>query len=324
MDSSFKIELDKIVNCILESQNIYLASHVQPDGDNIGSLLSLGLGLKKINKNVFILRADIIPADYLFLPSIELIKDYDNKEIDTLIVLDSGDEDRLGKNRDLLSKAKTVINIDHHISNTKFGHLNLIDDKASSTAELVYEVLKALNISIDKDMATCIYTGISTDTGSFIYDSTGAKAHLIAAELIEIGIDKKNININLYQNRSLERSKLFIKALEKLEFYFDNKIALVKVTQEMLKETNTTMEDTEGIVSFIRDISTVEIAVLLKEMDSNTIKVSMRSKRYANVSDICAYFGGGGHIRAAGCTLNSSIKEAEDSLIDRINQDLGD
>ena len=193
-------------------------------------MLSLGLALKKLNKNVRLLKSDEIPSDYMFLPNIDLIKDYDNiDEIDLFIALDSSDEGRLGKNKDLLSKAKTILNIDHHISNTDFGHINIVDHNASSTGELMYDFIKYMNISIDEDMATCIYTAISSDTGSFMYDNTSAKTHEIAADLIKIGIDKRNININLYQNKSLERTKLFIKTMDNLELYFENKVGLAKL-----------------------------------------------------------------------------------------------
>ncbi|HEY8361348.1 MAG TPA: bifunctional oligoribonuclease/PAP phosphatase NrnA [Tissierellaceae bacterium] len=306
---------------ILNSKNIYIASHVQPDGDNIGSLLALGMALLKLEKDVYILKSDIIPSDFSFLPNIELIKDYDGADdIDLFIAIDSSDEERLGKNRDLLSKSKLTINIDHHISNTRFGDINIVDENASSTGELIFEFIKFMNISIDEKIATCLYTAISTDTGSFMYSNTSAKAHEIAAELIRFGADTENININIYQNKSLERIKLFIKTMNNLEFYFDNKVALVSITQKMLEDCNASMEDSEGIISFVRGISPVEIAVLLKELSDNEIKISMRSKRYVDVSSICYNFGGGGHIRAAGCTIYDSLEKAKALIINEIKK----
>ena len=209
-------------------------------------------------------------------------------------------------------------------TSNKFGTLNIVDDKAAATGELIYDLLKNMSIEIDKDIATCLYAAISTDTGSFMYDNTSAKTHEIAAELIRIGIAKEDINIHLYQSKSLERTKLFIKAMSNLEFYFENKVAITMVTQEMLKESNAKMEDTEGIISFVRGISPVELAVLLKEFSENEVKVSMRSKRYIDVAEICLAFGGGGHIRAAGCTINTSLNEAKSMIIDEIKYYLGD
>lgn len=313
--------MDLAIRQIKKSKNVYIASHINPDGDNIGSILALGLALSNIVPNVFMVKTDEIPSDFLFLPGVNLIKDYTvNNEIDLLITLDSSDENRLGNNKDLITKAKTVINIDHHISNTNFGDINIIDSDASATGELVYKLIKKMDISIDKDIASCIYTAISSDTGSFMYDNTSPETHEIIAELLRTGFDKNEVNINLYQNRSLERTLLLINALESIEFHNDNKLAVVQVTQDMLEKTKAKMEDTEGIVSFVKEIAPVEVAILLKEFQSNEIKVSMRSKRFVDVSEICASFGGGGHIRAAGCTINSSIAIAKELLINNVEK----
>lgn len=321
MNNSFEQQIDLAIEKILESKNIFIVSHVQPDGDNIGSILALGLALKKIDKNIVVLKSDTIPSDYLFLPNVDIIQDYSDKlEIDLLITLDSSDEDRLGKNKVLLEHAKTIINIDHHISNTNFGHINIVDSTAAATGELVYKIINRMNISIDKDIGTCIYTAISSDTGSFMYDNTTSETHEIISELLKLGIDKSNININLYQNRSIERTMLFIKALETLNLYFDNKVAVVKVTNKILEDSGSKMEDTEGIVSFIREIRDVEIAILLKEFNENEIKISMRSKKNVDVAAICHNFGGGGHVKAAGCTINSSMDTSEELILNEIKK----
>lgn len=321
MNSILDKEIEQGIDLILKSKNIYIASHVQPDGDNLGSCLALGLALKKIKKNVFILKVDEIPSDFLFLPGIDMIEDFNNKdEVDLFIALDCGDEGRLGKNKNLINLANNIVNIDHHISNTNFGNVNIVDDKASATCELVYELINRMNIEIDKDIATSIYTGISTDTGSFMYDSTSSRTHEIAAELIKLDIDKNNININLYQNRSLNRTNLFINVLGTLDMYCDNQLAIVEVTNKMLEGTNTIMDDTEGIISFVRDIDTVEVALILKEKTPNQIKASIRSKRFVDVSEISLKFNGGGHKRAAGCTINEPIEIARDLLLNEIKK----
>lgn len=321
MKNSIESQFDLAIDLIKNSKNIGIASHVSPDGDNIGSILALGNALEKINKKIFILKTDDIPKDFLFLPGISKIIDYeDNMEIDLFITLDTSDEDRLGKNRILLDKIENVVNIDHHISNTNFGDINIVNSNAAATGELVYELIKKIGIIIDKDIASCIYTSISSDTGSFMYDNTTSETHEIAAELIKTGIDKSNININLYQSRSIEKTKLFIKILETLKFHYDNQVGIIKVTQEMLNNSNAKMEDTEGIISFIREISSIEVAILLKEIEEEEIKVSMRSKRYADVAEICANFNGGGHIRAAGCTINEPIATAEHLVLEQMKK----
>lgn len=314
------MNFNPMIEAINDAKSIYVVSHVQPDGDNIGSLLALGLALKKIGKKVFFLKTDNIPKDFLFLPNIDLIEDYDGKEIDLLIALDSSDEERLGSNIELLSKAKKVANIDHHLSNTNYGDINIVDSKAAATCEIVFKLIRKLEIDIDKDIATCLYTGISTDTGSFMYENANEETHLIAAELLKVGIDKQEININIWQNKSLLKTKLFIKTLETLETYFDDKVAIVEVTRDNLRSVGASMEDSEGIVSFIRDIDTVEVAIMLKEFEEDEIKVSMRSKRYVDVSDVCSKFGGGGHQKASGCTIKSDLDKVKKDLISEIEK----
>lgn len=321
MNKTIENEMKLAVDSILKSENVYIVSHVQPDGDNLGSCLSLALAMKKIKKEVYILKVDETPSDFLFLPGIDMIKDYeDNDEIDLLIAVDASDIDRLGKNKNLINSAKTVINIDHHISNTGFGNINVVDSNASATGELIYKLINEIKIDIDEDIATCIYTAISTDTGSFMYDNTTAETHEIASKLIKHGANKEDININIYQNRSLERTQLFIKSLSSLDMYFDDQVAIVKITQDMLKETATTMEDTEGIISFVRDIGPVEVAVLLKETNDEETKVSMRSKRFVDVAKLTSVFNGGGHKKAAGCTINKPIIDVDKLLLSEIEK----
>ena len=271
-----------------------------------------------MNKNVHMIKTDDIPVDYLFLPSVNSISEYDDKSIELLIVLDCSDIDRLGKNKFLIEKSTNVINIDHHVSNTNFGDYNVVDNKAAATGELVYELLYSLGIDIDMDIATCLYTAISTDTGSFMYSNVSMRTHEIAADLLRSGINIGKINVNLYQSRSIERTNLFINSLNTINYYNKNKVASIKVTQDMLKKYNAKMEDTEGIISFLRDIKGIEVACLLKEYKENEIKVSLRSKEYVNVSEICAAFSGGGHIRAAGCTIHEDIEEAEKIIVEKI------
>lgn len=320
MNSDGDLNFNNVITEIEKAKSIYLASHVQPDGDNIGSLLALGLALKKMNKNVFMLKTDNIPKDFMFLPNIDLIKEYDESDIDLFIALDSSDEERLGSNKELLQKANNIINIDHHLSNTNFGDINIVDSYAAATCEIVFKLIKKMGIEIDKDIATCLFTGISTDTGSFMYENANEETHLIAAELIRIGIDKQEININIWQNKSLINTKLFIKTLETLKTYFDDKVAIVEVTRDNLRSIGASMEDSEGVVSFVRDIEGVEVSIMLKEFEENEIKVSMRSKRYVDVSNVCSLFGGGGHKKAAGCTINSNLKEAKKDLIEALEK----
>lgn len=319
MNNQLDALMDRAVEFINEYDNIFICSHVQPDGDNIGSTLALYMAIKKKKENVKVVKTDEIPSDYLFLPNIQVFKEYSlDEQVDLFISLDSSDVERLGPGKELLKKAKKIINIDHHVTNNGFGDINIVLPSASATGEIVYKFIKHMNAEIDKDIATCLYTAISTDTGRFMYSNTTYETHLIASELLKTGIDINNINIHLYQNRSMERTKLFLEAINNMDFHLDGKVGIAVVTQDMLSRNNAKLEDSEGIVSFIRDTSTIEVACLLKEISEKEIKVSLRSKQHVDVSKIALNFGGGGHIRAAGCTIYDTIDNAKKVVLDEI------
>lgn len=319
--NQFERNMDDALKLINRSDNIFICSHIQPDGDSIGSVLALAMAIRKLkgNANVNVIKVDNIPSYFQFLPEVDMIKEQEiNQDVELFISLDSSDTERLGIGKDFLTKAKSVINIDHHVTNENFGDVNIVLPTSGSTCEIVYKFIEYMNIGIDKSIASCLYTGINTDTGRFMYSNTTYETHLIIAELIKTGIDINDINMNIYQNMTLERTKLFLEALNRLELYADNRVGIAVVSQEMLNKTNASMEDSEGIVSFVRDINTIEVACLLKEFSENEIKVSLRSKRFVDVAEISTKFGGGGHIRAAGCTIYKSLEVAKKMILDEI------
>lgn len=319
MNRELNLLIDEFIDLIKSSNNIYLASHVQPDGDNIGSLLALGRALEKMNKDISIVKVDSIPKNFQFLPNMHFFQEPNiDEDIDLFIALDSGDMERLGVAKEIALKSKKIVNIDHHITNNNFGDLNIVSPLASSTGEIVYHIIKEMNIDIDEDIATCIYVAISTDTGSFMYDSTTMETHLIAADLLDKNIDLNKIIVNIYQSKTLEKTKLFIKSLNTLKIFKNGKIAIVKTTQKMLNDCGASIEDAEGLVSFIRDIEGVEVACILKEIDKKEIKISLRSKKEVDVSKISLKFNGGGHKRAAGCTIYENIDDAKKIILKEI------
>ena len=324
MNKELTLKTVEAIDLIKKSKTILIASHINPDGDNIGSCLALALALKNEDKDIMVLKSDIVPARFSFLPGIDLIKQYGNefKDIDLFIALDCGDEYRLGDNKAILEAAKSTINIDHHISNSNFADINIVDDKAAATGELIYYFIQQMNIEFDKDIATNLYTAISTDTGSFKFESVTSNTHRIIADLLDYGIDKNSINLNLYESMTFTQMKLFIKSLSTLETFNDAEIAFIKVTQEMLRETGASFEDAEGIISFVRKIATVEVACILKELDTENIKVSLRTKKYIDASKICGKFNGGGHKRAAGCTIYNNVEEAKKLVLKEIQKEL--
>ncbi|MGO3751324.1 MAG: DHH family phosphoesterase [Peptoniphilaceae bacterium] len=320
------MQKNKFKELIENSQKIYIASHINPDGDNVGSLLALFKLLLNLKKNVTLIEDDYIPDFLKFLPNWEIAKksvELDEKS-DLFISLDCADIDRLGEGaKNLFLKSKNSINIDHHSTNTNYGSVNLIDIHAPATGEILYELIKDADYNIDSDIAKCIYTAISSDTGSFKYDSTRSRTFIIASELLTIGIDINEIAVNLYQNNSLEKTKLLSKSLNTLELFGNGKVATVFVDDNMIKECSAKKSDTEGIVESVRDISGVEVALFFK-IKKDSIKLSIRTKSCINASKIALKYGGGGHIRAAGASLNLPFEERKKEIVkialDEINE----
>lgn len=306
------------VKLIKESKKIAILSHIMPDGDNIGSCLALYNALIKLGKNVVLIQDDDIPEMYRFLKNSDrFVKPGENYSIDLVIVLDCGDIGRLGKSARYLEN-KDIINIDHHISNTEFGHHNIVDTSASATAELVYELINKLEIVLDKDICECIYTGIVTDTGQFQYSNTTSVTHKIAADLISNGVEPSKVYKAVYQNNSISKIKLIGKALSLMEFYYDNRIASIMLNKEVFESVGAKDEDTDGLINFARDIKGVEVALLFKETYDGKIKIGFRSKDFIDVNQIAQKFGGGGHIRAAGATVAGEIKSIKEKIVEAV------
>lgn len=325
MNNNREMLLREVLSVIAHNNNICITSHINPDGDSIGSVLALGLALRRNGyDNITLFIPDEIPKNLLFLPGVDLIKkEITAEKIQTLIALDCGDLERIGINKISLSSIDTIINIDHHITNTSFGNINIINPDSSSTGEMIYEILKFMKVEIDRDIATSIYAAISSDTGSFKYDNTSPITHIIASNLLSIGIDINEININLYQSRSIEKTNLLIASLNTMEIFKEGRIALVIVTREMIKSCNATISDADTIIDFIRDIDGVEVACILKEVEDNVIKVGLRSKNYVDVSIIAKCFNGGGHMKASGCTIHSSIEQGKLLILKEIENSVG-
>jgi len=303
---------------IIEGNSTFLVvSHIMPDGDSIGSLLSMADILKKMDKEVTCIINDTIPNKYRFLPGIENIIEEKELKCDVLIALDCGDEERLGLSQKLRNYAKTIVNIDHHKSNSEFGDLNLIYENASSVGEIIYLIAKDFGITIDYAMALCIYTSIITDTGSIKYSNTTPTALRILADLTEIGVQPDYISRKVFETKSREYTTLLKMALDTLEIYNEN-ISVISITKNMMEESKAKEEDTDGMINFAREIEGVEVAVLLREKDDSTIKVGLRSNEWCDVSKIAEEFDGGGHARASGCNFKGSLSKAKKEILECI------
>ncbi|WP_192930146.1 DHH family phosphoesterase [Alkaliphilus pronyensis] len=316
--------MNNLLDLIDESKSISIISHINPDGDSLGSMLGLGLALKKIHPKVTIFVNDIIPGKYMFLPGLNHLIKYDlNKwqNYELTFVLDCGDEKRLDQSKALLKNSKRIVNIDHHISNDFFGDYNIIDTKASSTCEIIYYLLKErLNIEIDTDIATNLYVGIMTDTGSFKYDNTSPKTHITAANLLEAGIDTAEISLNLYQSNSIESMKFLGYILSNLELHSNDKVAIVYITKDLIEQFGIDPEETDSMINYARDLKGVEIAITLRELEVNLVKASFRAKGDFDVNKLANAFGGGGHKKASGAVLEGAIDDVKEHILNEIEK----
>lgn len=312
--------MKKIAKLLKESENIAIISHKNPDGDAIGSQLGLALALEKEGKKVSCYNEGEIPDYLFFLPGSEKIKIYNNEDLmDHIVVyVDCAVGARTGIP---LSEGITV-NIDHHVSNDNFAKFNLVDTKAASTGEIIFNLLLEMKIELDRDIATSLYTAVSTDTGSFMYSNTTENTHLIAAELIKSGADTKGLRENFYEGVSLKRFKLTKYAYQEVKFDCNNLLAWVKIPLKLIVELGAKEEETEGVVGHLRNIKDVEIALLLKEREGGIVKGSLRSKNLINVSNVAEVFGGGGHKRAAGFEIFGTLEEVEEKVISVIKKEL--
>jgi len=323
---------EQVKTFIQGAGNIVLATHINPDGDAVGSLLGLTHILRQMGKNVFAYLEKPVPQLYRFLPGCGYIQtDLESLEefiahagADILAVsLDCGDKERLGKNGPRLMQIHPFLVIDHHQGNTGFGDADWIDPVRSSTGEMIYDLAKELGVGIVDKAAPCLYAAISTDTGSFRYDCTTEHTMEVGRELLAQGVNPAEIASNLYDNYTLGRLHLLQEVLAGLEMYNRDKVAVIRVTQNMLERTYTTMEDTEDFINLPRSVKNVKVVVFLKEIREDFISVSMRAKGQCNVAAVAAKLGGGGHKNASGFRChNKTMDQIRDMLLPLLEQEL--
>jgi phosphoesterase RecJ-like protein len=319
------IEKKQLFSIIKKVPEAALFSHDFPDGDCLGSMLALGLALEGMGKKVCYYNAGPFPKNLKFLPGFEKISSTIKEKLpETLIYIDCADQGRTAGIIGLedLVVDKQVINIDHHVSNDYFGSLNWVDSEAAATGEMIFALLKELGVRISEEIATNLYSAIITDTGRFSYSNTNPGSFKIAAELVETGIDLVKINNILFEQKTLPQIRLLHKALSNLRLNQEGSIALITLSQKDFSEIGADENASEGLVNYARNIENVEAAVLFKELEGNQIKVSFRSNSWLDVNKIAVEFGGGGHIRASGCTINAPLAEAVEIVVSTLEEAL--
>jgi phosphoesterase RecJ-like protein len=306
---------EQIGEVLRSHQSFVLLSHVRPDGDAIGSQLALGFSLKAMGKSVRLINEDGLPENLAFLPGSELIESppAGPLDVEVAIALDTATKPRLGDAAlHAASKAKLWLNIDHHISNPKYGDLNLIDATSPATGEILYDMITALELPLPPETRDAIYVAVSTDTGSFQYPSTTARTYEMAADLVRRGLDVGTINSQTYDENPYRRLELMRALLNTLERTPDGVVAHWELREKTRLDLALRPEDSEGLIDVIRAIRGVQVAVFFEELPDGKVRVSMRSKdRELDVCKIASAFGGGGHALAAGIRMKGPLDEAK-------------
>lgn len=311
-----RIEFSQAVNELKNADKILILTHINPDGDTLGSGFALLRALRKMGKRAKLINGDKINRKYNYL--FEDLKE-DEFEEEFIVSVDVAERKLLG---DTLSEKygdRVDLSIDHHESSRLFAKKTYCEPDSASCCEIVYLIIKALGVETDSDIASCIYTGCSTDTGCFKYSNVTVRTHLIAAELIAAGADHSRINVRMFDTKSMNGIMLERMCLSSLEFFAGGKVAVISVTQQMFSESGTDKSALDAIKPITRQIEGVKAGVTLREEDDGVISVSVRTDEDVDASDICAHFGGGGHIRAAGCEIHGKpIEEAKRDVVEYI------
>ncbi len=308
----------KIKKLITQGRDFLVTTHIDPDGDAVGSAFAFAYALESLGKNATVYFKDRVPYRYEFLPGPPVIHTAPSGSYDGVFVLDCGSLFRIGNGHENVTSLGPVVNIDHHDTNDFFGHINLVDSAASSTGEILYRLFKYLRVNIDRNMAVDIYTAVFTDTGSLRYDNTSINAYRVCEEMVKAGAVPSQIAAMVYENHPKERYLLLGEVLRTLATYGDM-VAVAYVTGDMFEKTGTTSEFVDGFVEFIKEIRGIEVAVLMRELEKDYYKISMRGKGRIDVAAVCNTFGGGGHRNAAGCRIKGTIEETRDKLLEALS-----
>jgi phosphoesterase RecJ-like protein len=314
--------IKEILAAIAAGKKFLITAHVRLDGDALGSELALYLMLKDLGKEAVIYNQDATPEHYRFLPAAEqIVHDLTHIEkYDVGFILDCSELDRVGNISADVVRIKTLINIDHHVSNGGFCKLRLLDPKASSTGELLYRLMRKMHVKMTKDICTNLYAAILTDTGGFRYSSTHQETLRAAGDLVEGGADPQWISENIYESDPPAKLQLLSRVLKTLTLDMETRTASLTVTRKHLQAAGASMEHTDGFIDIPRTVKGIDIAMLYTQMGEKQFKLSLRSKGKVNVEKIARKFGGGGHVNAAACRIDGNIDEIKHRVLEAVKE----
>lgn len=304
------LTVGEVCEFLRSHDNYTILLHAQPDGDTIGSGYALAYTLKLMDKKVRVLCSDPIPAKFTYISNSLKVEEFSEQ---TVVAVDVASPKLLGRYEEEYGN-RVDLCIDHHISNLKYADNLLLDANASANCEIIYKIIKELGVGFSKHAIDGLYTGIVTDNGCFKYSNTTAETHIIAAELMNMGVDYAEINRIMFDTKSRARVKMEGMAMDGVEYRFSGRVAIITVTQQMIKETGCDEGDLDGINTLSRMIEGVMVGVTIREKKDGKYKISLRTNAPIDATAICAEFGGGGHPRAAGCEFNCTVEQVKERL----------
>lgn len=315
-------EFKKLEDLIAAGRSFFLAGHLNPDGDTLGSMLAFSSVLKRLGKKVYLFSSDPVPENLGFLPhagTINVGRLPPRKRFDAAILLECSTPVRGGDLSAVLKHAGAVVNIDHHKTSQLYGDVNIVESHSSSTAEIVHRLFYGMNVHITRNEAACLYVGIVTDTGRFHFPATSPRTLETASRLLETGFKFSRINDLLYATKSYQALKVLGRALESLELLFSGRVAAITLRLSDFDDFNASPEHTENVINYGMMAPGVLLAVLFRE-EAGRIGVTFRSRGRADVSRLAGIFGGGGHRNAAGCKIKAGISEARKKVLAEIRK----
>jgi len=320
------LSLDSVIQAVGSANSFLITSHVDLDGDAVGSELGLALLLERMGKKPTVVNHDVLPCHYDFLPGRHLVKSSVNEAagVDVGVVLDCTSLERTGSvGRALAENNIPIVNIDHHSGNVSFGAVNLVRPEACATAIIILDLIRALGQSIGRDLATCLYTALVAETGSFRLSNTSAESLEVCACLAREGAGPYEIAASLFSRKSPQALRITGEALSSLEMGLDGALAMMCLRRSRIEEDGVRGEELEGIVNFAMSVRGARVGVFLRELPDSVVKVSLRSNGTVDVDKVARGFGGGGHSNAAGARIPGTLDEVKGIVVERIAEAVG-
>ncbi len=317
------MNLTKIINQIKENQTFLLSTHVNPDPDALCSEMALCFALQNLGKKVIVINEEAVPQRFEFFSGVKQVKSFENVKFcsyDVAIILDCGDLNRIGKVGKLLKKDKLIINIDHHITNDKFGDYNLVVPDASSTGEVLFSFFKKAKMPLTDKIALHLYAGILTDTGSFRYENTTSLTHKIVSELRSFNFSATDLYRQLYELMEAKDLKMYADIIRRFESLCHGKVLCLNLSKNTLSRFSDNFDLRDTIFKFLRSIKGMEVALIFTEDTSNNTRINLRSAGKVNVAKLSSLFDGGGHHNASGCAINKDIKQARQLMLREVKK----